>query len=58
MDEFMYRPFGKDFENIGEVLALGGLLISNFTVVLNSQKQNLETIFDQKKTGIHKDFEL
>tara|TARA_B110000285_G_scaffold190624_1_gene217950 strand:+ start:400 stop:561 length:162 start_codon:yes stop_codon:yes gene_type:complete len=53
MDGFKYRPFGKDFENIGEVLALGGLLISNFTVVFDSQKQNLETIQNEKKNGIH-----
>ena len=44
MSDFIYRPFGRDIEYIIEVAALGGLLISNLMIVLNAQKQNLETL--------------
>ena len=34
----VYRPFGKDLENLAQVIALGGLLTSNFLVIFNANK--------------------
>ena len=55
---FVYRPFGKDFENLPRLIAFGGLLTANFMVILNANKKNLETVHEERKNGIRKDFEL
>lgn len=53
-----YSPFGTDFEYIYKLLAFGGLLTTNFMVILNSTKQNLLIIHEERKNSIKKDFEL
>ena len=57
-NSFLYRPLGKDAENVPQVIALGGLLISNFMMILNARKENMEANLDSQINGIRKDFEL
>ena len=54
----VYRPIGKDLENLPQVMALGGLLISNFMMMLGAKKENMEANFNHKINCIRKDFEL
>ena len=57
-NNYVYRPFGKDLENLPQVIALGGLLISNFMMMLNAKKDNMEAYFNYRINVIRKDFEL
>ena len=53
-----YIPFGKDLENLPQAIALGGLMITNFMMILNAKKSNMESKLVSQISGIRKDFEL